>query len=100
MMPESDLQAHVAGELERKGLCVVAAFMPVAEVAALAAECRALNAHTLLQPAAVGRGAARRHEPALRGDRTFWFDRGAPTPAQSHYWSPMQMLQQALNRRL
>ena len=99
-MPDSDQQAHVAGEIERRGFSVLSGFLPAADVAALAAECRTLDAHSLLQPAAVGRGAARRHEPALRGDRTFWLDRSAPTPPQECYWSRMEALQQALNRIL
>lgn len=99
-MPDSDPPAHVAADIERCGWCIVDGFMADVDVAALAAECRALNAASRLKPAAIGRGGTRRHEPALRGDRTLWLDRQAPTPAQANYWSRMQALQRALNRAL
>jgi SM-20-related protein len=100
MMPDSDLHAHVAGAIEQRGYCIVHGFMGASAVAALAAECRALDAQSKLLPAAVGRGGSRRREPAIRGDRTLWFERHAPTPAQARYWERLDALRLALNRAL
>ncbi len=100
MMPDSDRCAHVAGELLRRGYAIAQDFLAADDVAALAAECRRLDDAAKLHPAAVGRGAARRLEPALRGDRTLWLDPAAPTPAQARYWSRIAALRLALNRTL
>lgn len=99
-MPDSDLHAHVAGGLLQSGYATAQDFLAPEDAAALAAECRRLDAAAQLSPAAVGRGAARRHAAALRGDRTLWLDPAAPTPAQSRYWSRIVPLRIALNRAL
>ena len=99
-MPDSDLHAHVAGDLEQRGFAVARDFLAGAAVAALAAECRGMHAASQLQPAAVGRGGARRHEPAIRGDSTHGFDPLAPTAVQVQYWSRMDDLRRTLNRTL
>jgi SM-20-related protein len=96
MMPDSTL----ARDLERRGYAIDPDFLDGGAVAALAAECRTLNAQAKLAPAAVGRAGARTLEPSLRGDRTHWLDPAAPTPMESAYWSRMQALRTTLNREL
>ena len=99
-MPDSDLHAHVAGDLLQRGYAIAQDFLAPADVAALAAECRRLDAAARLQPAAVGRGSARRHAAAIRGDRTLWLDPLATTPAQARYWARIRPLRLALHRAL
>jgi SM-20-related protein len=100
MMPDSALSAHVAAELARDGYVVVEEFLDEATIAALAGECRSLQARGALQPAAIGRARGRHTDAAVRGDRTQWFDPAALSAAQERYWSRMDTLRQALNRKL
>lgn len=100
MMPESALHAHVAAHLRVDGYCIVESFLGAEAVAALAAECRGLAARDLLQPAAVGRAAARNVAASIRGDRTLWFEPTALSAAQATYWTRMQALRCALNENL
>jgi len=100
MMPESALHAHVAGQLHGSGYCVVEDFLDPAAVAALARECRELEQRRMLTPAGVGRHGHRQVDPALRGDRTRWFEPDALSAAQSNYWTRVGALRNALNREL
>ena len=94
----SDIK-RIVGALERAGWCVLPEVVNSAVVAALATECRALDAGAQLAPAATGRGASLARI-GLRGDRARWFEADALTPAQMPYWSQMDMLRIALNRSL
>jgi SM-20-related protein len=51
-----------------------------------------------LQPASIGRGDARVHDPAVRGDRTRWLD-GAHA-AEADFLARLDALRMALNERL
>lgn len=86
--------------IERAGYAVVQAFLDPEAIDALARECRARDAEGKLARAAVGRGSARTVRDTVRGDRTQWFDEDVLTPAQSAYWSAMQVLRVDLNRAL
>lgn len=98
MMPQTDDPDTTAGALRERGWQIVPGFLASDIVAALAAECRALDAAAALSAAATGRGI--RAASALRGDRTRWFDDAALSPAQLEYWNAMQTLRERLNRRL
>jgi SM-20-related protein len=67
-------------------------------VAALRAEAEAVP----LAPAAIGRGARRAHDPALRSDRTVWLDAldAAAAPALRALEHELDALRVALDRRL
>lgn len=98
-LPDDSIK-RVAAELERTGHVVIPAFLGGEACAELAAECRALHELGQLLPAATGRGPARRHHAASRGDRTHWFEAAALTAAQAAYWQAMQILRVDLNRSL
>ena len=89
----------VAEAIERDGWCVCDDLLDPALVGALADECRDLDAHARLKPAAVGRGTRRRLAAAVRSDRTRWLDATFSEP-QAAYLSRMLALRDALNRRL
>lgn len=63
---------------------------------ALAAECRIEAASGALLPAAVGRGAARVVDPAIRGDRILWL-RAGQSAARDSYLLIMEKMRVALN---
>jgi SM-20-related protein len=90
---------RIAAHLDADGWCLVPAFFDAPAVAALAAECRALDAAGALATAATGRNGPRL-AGALRGDRTRWFEASALTPAQAVYWSALDGVRRDLNRRL
>jgi SM-20-related protein len=99
MMPQTDAWDMTATALGERGWQVWPDFLPPAAIAALAADCRARDAAGELGDATTGR-AALRTASTLRGDRTRWFDDTTLSAAQAAYWSAMQALRQALNRRL
>lgn len=89
----------IADALLRQGWHATSAFLPAEPVAALAAECRALDADAALSRAATGRGTGR-STGNLRGDRTRWFEPAALSAAQAAYWAAMDALRRPLNSRL
>lgn len=99
MMPQTADLDTMADALGARGWIVVPYFFAAAEVAALAADCRALDAAATLTPAATGREAGRR-QAGLRGDRTRWFESDALSPSQAAYWQAMDALRRGLNQRL
>jgi len=98
-MPQTADLDTMADALGARGWIVVPSFFAAAEVAALAADCRALDAAATLTPAATGREAGRR-QAGLRGDRTRWFEPDALSPPQAAYWQAMDALRRDLNQRL
>lgn len=99
MMPQTADLDTMADALGARGWIVVPSFFAAAEVAALAADCRALDAAATLMPAATGREAGRR-QAGLRGDRTRWFEPDALSSPQAAYWQAMDALRRGLNQRL
>lgn len=97
MKLEHSIVETVAAAIERCGWSIVAPFFTAEEIAALARECAAFENSGTLTAAGVGR---RRELSGLRGDRTRWFEPETLTPAQAAYWSRMDALRIALNRRL
>jgi SM-20-related protein len=100
MMPESGRDAHLAAAIERDGYAVVQDFLAATDVAALAAECRALHDRGELHFAAVGRGTARAFDANVRGDRTRWFHADDASTAQRRYRERFEALRETLNRAL
>ena len=98
-MPQTADLDTMADALGARGWIVVPSIFAAAEVAALAADCRALDAAATLTPAATGREAGRR-QAGLRGDRTRWFEPDALSPPQAAYWQAMDALRRDLNQRL
>lgn len=99
MMPQTDDLDTMAAALTAQGWVLRPAFLSAAETAALAADCRALDAAAALAPAATGRESGRR-KGGLRGDRTRWFEPDALSPPQARYWQAMDALRRGLNERL
>lgn len=89
----------IAQALEAHSWCVVPDFLDKRLTTALAEECRVFDAGASLVPASTGRGAGRQRS-ALRGDRTRWFEPDCPTAAQADFFSRMDAVRVALNRRL
>ena len=89
----------VARSLAERSWCILPEFFDARLVAALAEECRAYDEASGLAPASTGRGAGKRRA-GLRGDRTRWFDPGCPTAPQADFFSRMDEVRVALNRRL
>ena len=89
--------AAIAQALRADGVASVA--MPELPWTALRAEAGALQRDGTLRPAATGRGDGRL-DAGLRGDSTAWIDPCACGPATSTWWSAMDALRVALNRRL
>lgn len=89
----------IADALLRRGWHAINVFLPAPGVAALATECRALDAAAALSRAATGRGDGR-STGNLRGDRTRWFEPAALSAAQAPYWAAMETLRRPLNTRL
>jgi len=96
----ADAAAHAdaaASALRDAGVAVIA--MPELPWLALRDEALALQREGRLHPAATGHGGGRR-ETGLRGDATAWIDPLACAPATARWWSAMEALRIALNRRL
>jgi SM-20-related protein len=89
-----DANAHA---LRVDGVACVA--MPGLPWAALRAEAETLERSGRLQPAVTGRGDGRL-DAGLRGDSTAWIDPLDCDPATAHWWSTMEAMRVALNRRL
>lgn len=90
--------AGIAQALSNGGWTTIDDWLPPAHRARLAAACRDHAAAGRLEPAAVGHGAARLYDPALRGDRTRWLEPGDPIDLLA--MAPLQALAAALNREL
>jgi len=76
-------------------------FLSAAEVAALAAETRALWAEEdAFRQAGVGVGPTLKVRPEIRSDYVLWLDPAAPTPAQLPYVALLEQLRFAINQAL
>jgi SM-20-related protein len=87
----------IAQQLRSHGFAVVA--MPELPWMELREEAGAVQREGRLRPAATGRGSSRR-DAGLRGDSTAWIDPLACGAATAAWWSAMDALRVALNRRL
>ncbi|MBQ4856360.1 2OG-Fe(II) oxygenase [Rhodanobacter sp. B2A1Ga4] len=96
-MDDERLFRTAADALAGAGWCMVDDLLTPAQTLALADECHALHAAQQLTPARVG--AARIATPQ-RGDRTHWFEAGAPSPPQRVFVERLDALRTALNREL
>ncbi|MCE3003289.1 MAG: 2OG-Fe(II) oxygenase [Xanthomonadaceae bacterium] len=100
-MPADSADAHaarIAAALAADGWCVVDDWLPDAAWRALADACRRHAAAGALAPAAIGRGAARHHDPAVRGDHTRWLQ--ADDPADAPALHALDALRAGLNHEL
>lgn len=100
-MPDDSADLHatrIAAALAADGWCVVEDWLPRAAWRALADACRGHAAAGTLAPAAIGRGTARHHDPAVRGDQTRWLQ--ADDPADTPALDALDALRGALNRAL
>lgn len=95
--PNEESDATVVAKLEHQGWTIIDGFLPPADCAALAAECRQLDADGALTVAATGHNRA---TSALRGDRTRWLEPMALSAPQARYWQVMDNLRVTLNRHL
>lgn len=95
MISASTFEA-AATALAADGWCLMADFMPLAQIHALGEECGAMYATGKLRPARVGAG----RQLAVRGDHTGWLDETSSTHVQRTFTVRMEALRQALNRQL
>lgn len=93
MRPLTDAEVRALGEGEP---LVVDGFL--AETAAPRAALDAMLRRGALRPAAIGRGADRRHVPALRGDHIAWLEEAEP-PLRA-LWGLFEGLRLRLNEDL
>jgi len=87
----------VAAGVAAAGYAIVPGFLPAATVAALRARVVALDADGALAPAGVGRGAARRLQTELRGDRIAWLDPLAAVAAEAALFATFESLRLRFN---
>lgn len=93
--------SHVALLVEplvARGWAVLDDWLPQAHWRRLSDVCGDHHAAGRLHPAAIGRGPARQHDAAVRGDRTRWLQDG--DPADELALGPLRALRAALAREL
>ena len=95
----NDADDAVAQAIERDGVAVVPRFLADALVARLRERARSLDAEGAFAPAGVGRGSARAHDPAVRGDRIRWIEPPLD-PAEAELAAILDDLRAGINRRL
>lgn len=98
MLRQPDLPALIADQLAVDDFLVIPEAIDSTALTTLRTELLAWREQGRLQPAAVGRGAARQLSSALRTDLTAWLT--GETAIQQQWLAVMAALQQALNRRL
>jgi len=98
--PVPELGCGVAHSIAGQGWCVTPGFLAPAEVEALAAEARVLDAEGGFRPAGVGRGQGLALRPEVRGDRIAWIDPNTTGPALRDYLARLEGLRESLNRDL
>jgi SM-20-related protein len=91
---------RVCAAIVDEGLCVVPDFLPVCDIAALAADARRRDDAGLLRAAGIGRGIQRNERTQTRGDRITWLDDADPTPALQCARAALEGLRCAFNASL
>lgn len=91
---------RVCAAIADEGVCVVPDFLPVSDIAALAADARRRDDAGLLRAAGIGRGARRIERTQTRGDRIAWLDGADPTPALQRTLAALEGLRCAFNASL
>lgn len=99
-MRDLGLDDELSVALTQRGFVVCARLLPVELVAALAIDCRRLEAAGSLHPARVGRGAFARQSDHIRGDATAWIETDANAPVRGALLDRLDALRQWLNRHL
>ncbi|HSO05922.1 MAG TPA: 2OG-Fe(II) oxygenase [Pelomicrobium sp.] len=95
-----DRHGNVIDALVDRGVAVSRDFLPMAAVAALAQEARALYADGGFRQGGVGRGGGRTLASDIRGDQVRWLDEAAATPPQAVFWQALHALMAELNAAL
>ena len=80
------------------GYAIAEDFLPARLINRLRAEEKSLFARGQGSQAAIGRGAMRQVNPAVRGDEILWLDPNRLSPAQNLYWQAIDRLRLQLNR--
>jgi len=92
---------RILADLSEQGWSVQHNFLNPEDTALLRAECDIRWRGGDFRHAGVGRGAELKIRPEVRSDHVHWLDQTIPdTPQQQHYFTVMEDLRQAVNRRL
>jgi len=90
----------LASALETHGGCVIDALPDAQLTMALREDLRRLQASAALSTAAIGRGNRHRQRADIRGDATLWLDDPRCGQVAAQFFTAMDALRRALNRRL
>src|SRR5713226_1826409 len=97
-MTEPDLIAKLIDQFTNDNYAVAGDFLPARLIDRLRAEEKSLFARGHGRQAAIGRGAVRQVNTAVRSDEILWLDPNLLSPAQSLYWQALDHLRLQLNR--
>ncbi len=97
-MTEPDLIAKLIDQFTNDNYAVAGDFLPARLIDRLRAEEKSLFARGQGRQAAIGRGAVRQVNTAVRSDEVLWLDPNRLSPAQSLYWQALDHLRLQLNR--
>lgn len=102
VIPEVGFDQHdaIAAALEAGGACVLAGFPDAASTQALRDDVLRLRDTSALRQAGIGRGSARTVDQGIRGDGILWLDDPRCAPIATHHLAALDVLRDALNRRL
>jgi SM-20-related protein len=90
----------ICAAVAEEGCAVERDFLAGAVVTALAAEARRRDAIGEFRAAGIGRGAERRQNEAIRGDRIAWIDEAGGDASMQPWWVALERLRVALNQSL
>src|SRR3954469_5362583 len=91
------MESSIAEMLAADGCAVIPEFVTADAVAELACECKRRDGAGDFRAAAIGRGADRREQPQVRGDRLLWLDDATATPPEHRLLQALDRLRLALN---
>jgi|SRR5215472_7160075 len=91
---------RICAAVAEEGCAVERDFVAGAVVTALAADARRRDAAGEFRAAGIGRGAERRQNAAIRGDRIAWIDESDADASTRPWWIALERLRAALNQSL
>ncbi|EON76090.1 oxidoreductase, 2OG-Fe(II) oxygenase family [Lunatimonas lonarensis] len=89
----------IAQAVYEQGWVVVDDYLPEVLRSQLLGEQQELLSEGSFRHAGIGKGESFTIKPEIRSDRVLWMDERALSPVQERYWSLMERLRQAINRR-
>lgn len=98
--PHESLSEAIINDLVMMGYSIRPQFFDAMEVTAMVSEAEGYWQEGDFRHAQVGRGAARKTRPEIRGDHVFWLDEGGTYPAFRDFLEFSEVLRNAVNRLL